>query len=565
MRSSARLRTLAGILAIIALVAWWMARRTSEAGARARAADAVAAGSATREAPRTARPARSPSLMMPGAPFAAGAIAVTGHVVDVRDRAPIGGVEVVFRSAAGETSTTAAADGSYAIQLEAGMYHAFVRDDAVLSVGIADLERIPGGPRSDAVGAPDEALMTMVLATRDTDNVDLGVVRGGVVLGRVVDRSGRAVAGAVIRARGIDERPVLGTDVAESDRDGSFELRLPVGQFQLDADHPQLAGVLGLAGAPGQPPEPAQLSISAGDKQRVTLMLTAGCAITGRVVRADGSPAGDGAIERRWSEAEHAFTPVATLRTDGTFRWTTTDTATIDLRAWPWMAPPSPSQRFACRDGARFDNVVMKLYDEPPVLSGIMVDASGAPVANGYIDIQPLEPNGTFGQQERTDASGRWALYHVPAGAYHVDAQVEGLGVASQELTAPASDVRLVLGGIGRLELDIQGVPAGRTAIAVELSGCLDGDGRMIQLGHRQRMVRVEDGHATLDGVPACDLMFSLQWQERVYAARATTLAGGTQRQTIPLDEEHQLPSEGELEGEGEIGVEVDPETTDVD
>ena len=59
--------------------------------------------------------------------------------------------------------TIAGADGSYRIELEPGAYRAFVRDDSVLSIGFPVEERLPGFPDLDAIGAPDETAMPLVV------------------------------------------------------------------------------------------------------------------------------------------------------------------------------------------------------------------------------------------------------------------------------------------------------------------------------------------------------------------------------------------------------------------
>ena len=73
-------------------------------------------------------------------------VAITGKVIDQDDHTGVPDVEVVFKSELGESSTTSGADGSYRIEVSAGLYRAFVRDDNALSVGVPDLVRVPGLP-----------------------------------------------------------------------------------------------------------------------------------------------------------------------------------------------------------------------------------------------------------------------------------------------------------------------------------------------------------------------------------------------------------------------------------
>ncbi len=468
--------------------------------------------------------ARSAELP-PGALHRDGDVTIAGHVIDIRQQQPVGDVEVVFRSASGETSTTTRADGAYAIQVAAGTYRAFVRDDTVLSVGRPDTTRLPAPPSADAAGSPDEALMTIVVASDDTDNVDLSVVRGGIVSGHVVDRGGRPIAGAVLRARGGDLRPTLATDVAESDGGGSFELRLPAGTFSLDASHPKFAGIAG-ATAP-------RITVEPGAHLTTTLTLIAGCAISGHVVTHDGKPAGDGAIEKQWTgeDGDLDFTLAGRIEPDGTFRWMTTDEADVTLRAWPWKSPPSPSRKFTCRDGARWGDVVFQLPDLRPDITGVLVDKAGALVGATFIDLQPLGRGG-INQQERTDATGHFEIYHVLPGRYRLTAQAEGHGVATQTIVSPTSGVRLELGGTGRLEGTTTQLTTG--SFELLLGTCVNATGS-VPLPQSHRVITVTDGHFTIDDLPACELSFGTLWHGQRVPQHASIPSGGTAHVMLDL------------------------------
>jgi hypothetical protein len=515
----------------IALAAWWVIGRvrgtptaTDPAAQPAAVTDRTISPGLTGTAagPRVRR-----SLALPVVPDPASAeVTIAGRVFDLVQQAPVGNVEVVFHGEAGETSTTTRDDGAYSIRLASGAYRAFVRDDTVLSVGRPEAVRLPGQPSADAAGAPDDALMTLVLATADTEGVDLTVVRGGVVSGHVVDRDGRPIAGAVLRARGGAVRPALATDIAETDRDGSFELRLPAGLFMLDASHPRFAGIAD--------PRQTRVTVQAGDHLRRTITLTAGCVISGRVVDRGGAIAGDGAIERQWGQGELEFVPAGRIEPDGTFRWVTTENGEIALRAWPWKSPPSPARRFTCRDGAQFDDVVFQLPDRRPELSGILIDSAGGRVGGTYVDIQPLDPGG-IGQQERTDADGSWEVYSLPPGRYRVIAQAEGRGVTSQMITSPQSGIRLQLGGTGRLEGTTQLVSG---SFELVLETCSDRT-TLIALPQTRRLVTVTGGRFAVEGLPACELSFAAIWHGRPIPAQVAIPSGGTAHVELDLGPPH--------------------------
>src|SRR5438046_2294287 len=58
-----------------------------------------------------------------------GAVTISGAVIDAATSEGVGGVEVVFRSDAGEETTTAGPDGKYRIDVPRGTYRTFVRDE----------------------------------------------------------------------------------------------------------------------------------------------------------------------------------------------------------------------------------------------------------------------------------------------------------------------------------------------------------------------------------------------------------------------------------------------------
>lgn len=468
-------------------------------------------------------------------PAVEGAVTISGRVIDIRQQQPVGGVEVVFRGAAGEAQTLARRDGSYAIQVAAGTYRAFVRDAAVLSVGRRDPVRLPGPPPAEAVGVPDEALMAVVRATHDVDGVDLSVVRGGLVSGHVVDRAGHPIAGAVLQALGGNLRPALATDIAESGADGSFELRLPAGTFALAASHPRFAGIAS--------EDHTRYVVEPGDRVDATVVLSAGCVITGRVIARDGGRAGDGAIERQWGTGELEFAPVGQIDPDGAFRWTTTEEIEVTLRAWPWKSPPSQSRRFACRDGARFDDVVLPLPDRHPDLEGVLVDKAGQPVGFAFVDLRPLDPGGV-GQQERTDASGKWEVYSAPPGRYRVTTHVEDRGVASATIVSPRDGVRLELGGTGRLEGTTPRLASGSFELVLE--SCFDGS-EMIALPEARRLVTVTGGRFAIEDLPACELSFAALWHGQSIAQHLAIPAGGVARIELELGQPHDKTVRGQV------------------
>ena len=457
-----------------------------------------------------------------------GTVAVTGQVIDVGDHSPVPNVEVVFKSALGEEATTTDPQGNYRVAVTPGVYRAFVRDDTVLSVGTPDRIRLPAMPTADVAGVPDEALMPLVIASADVDNIDLSVMRGGAVMGSVVDTAGHPVEGVVLRARGGNGmRPALGTDLAESDAKGAFELRLPPGEYMLDATHGRYAGVAASA----------RVRVLSGGHATANVIVTAGCVITGKVRRPDGSAAGDGAIEKQWGQTDLEFGPAGRVDADGTFRWVTTEEASVTLRAWPWKSPPSNIRTFACKDGARFTDVVFDLPNRGPDIDGVLLDHDGRPVPFAFVDLAPLD-NG-IGQQERTDAEGHWAVYAMPAGSYRATATATGAGVVEQTIASPRHGVQLRLSGLGSISGTTGSLANGSFELALEACG------DSLKLPAESRIVTVTGGRYRVDDVPACELTVAATWHGHKTVALASVPDGGSAEVALLLGPPHEKTVHG--------------------
>ncbi len=472
-----------------------------------------------------------------------GTVAITGQVIDVIDHTPVPNVEVVFKSSVGESSGTTGPDGKYKVAVAPGPYRAFVRDDSVLSVGTPERVRLPGFPSADVAGVPDEALMPLVVAIADLDNIDLSVTRGGGISGTVTDVAGHPIEGVVLRARGgAGLRPALGTDLAESDAKGAFEMRLPAGDYLIDATHAKYAGATASS----------RIHVVVGGHASTHVVVTAGCVISGKVRRRDGSAAGDGAIEKQWGSTDLEFGPAGRIEADGSFRWVTTLEEQVTLRAWPWKSPPSNIKSFACKDGARFDDVAFELPDRGADIEGTLVDHDGNPVPFAFVDLAPLD-NG-IGQQERTDAQGRWAVYAMPAGSYRVTATAIGAGVVEQTVASPSHGVALRLSGLGTLEGTTSTLANG----SFELS--LDACGDALRLPNQSRIVQVVAGRYRVDDVPACELTVSATWHGHKTVGAATVPAGSSATLELSLGPPHDKTVQGvvkDIEGKPIAGTVV--------
>ncbi|HUJ62038.1 MAG TPA: carboxypeptidase regulatory-like domain-containing protein [Kofleriaceae bacterium] len=472
------------------------------------AAAACRGGSPPAPPHRTAPPPAPP-------PASDGTAAISGHVIDQVDHEPVAGATVVLASATGERTALAGADGGFALRVPRGRYRAFVRGSDVLSVGFPDRVRLDPGPREALVGVPDRALMPTLDVDDDLANVELSVVRDARIAGVVVDGDGRPIAHAIVRARGGGLQPALATDSAVSGADGAFVLRVAPGRYRIDAAHPRFAGVADVT----------EVDALVGQVVRARVELARGCEIRGHVVRADGTPSGDGAIERRLGDSDLTFGPAGRIEADGTFRWVTTELGEITLRAWPWKSAPSAGKTVACAPGAHHD-VTFALPVRPASLAGTIVDATGAPVPLAFVDVMPLDPDSPWSQQERGDAGGSWQVFDMPAGRYQITAAAPRRGIVVTTVVAPRDDIQLQLSGSGRIEGTVE-LADGTFELAFE--ACFDALDRARQplaIAHDPRLVIARGGRFAIDGVPACDLALVARWRDRVVHARVPVAPG---------------------------------------
>ena len=456
------------------------------------------------------------------------AVTLSGHVTDEVDHSSVAGAEVVVRNPLGEASTMTKQDGAFSIDVPPGAYHVGVRGGGVISVGVEDRERLDTGPNGAIAGLPDDTLMPVVVATENT-SLELALPREATIAGTVTDRDGRRVAHAIVRAHGA-LRPAFGTDIAETDEAGNYTLVVPAGRYRLEAGAPDYAGNLG----------PVDTTAVARTTAHVALVLAKGCQITGKVVRANGKPAGDGAIERRTEERGGDFGPAGHIEPDGTFRWTTLEDGEMTLRAWPWKSAASDPRTFDCHDGARFTDVVLHVPDQPAGLHGRIVDASGAPVPFGYVDVEALDPR-LASQQERADAEGRFAIHDVGFGRYQLTASASGRGIAVTTVAAPRDDdIELRLGGTGRIEGTLTALSNGTVEVSFEACfDALDLAHRPMAISHEPRLVTVRGGRFAIDDAPACDLLLMARWRDQRMHARIVVAPDQIARVEIPLGPPH--------------------------
>ncbi len=371
--------------------------------------------------------------------------------------------------------------------------------------GVARLRGVPSGPSSVRVQAdgyaPTTTLAFMPQSPGSVVKVRIGLASGAPVSGRVVDADGKPVAGARVKPRSASDWIPFGQeDAVETDANGAWRFAaMPAGTFRFNASHPKHA--------PGGS-EPHTLD---GKTEVTGVVIEVGPAATlsGKVVTADGAPAPYATVRigpkdwNLWSGWDAGIRQVAADET-GAFSFgglkpepivasaatadATSATTTIDLSAQPHTT-----------------GVVLTL-DVTGVISGVVVDSKGAPVAEASVTAWPdfmggeaIEDWAVRGSlATATDGGGAFAFRGLPAGAYRLRAGRSG-GGAEMFMLQPGeraqvgdTDVRLVLagnGGVkGRVELDDGTTPAVFT----------------VRVGWTTPVpVAQKDGAFTLDDIPA--------------------------------------------------------------
>ena len=467
-----------------------------------------------------------------------GLVRISGTVRDSESGQRVAGAEVVFANELGENSAVAGEDGTYSLEVHPGFYRAFARADGYVAVGTKPFERLPENlPDASRIGMPRGELAPLMGAFRDLTGVDMHLRGGARIVGTVFDTDGRPVAGAVVSGRlagyqGLSTRLILGTDMDESDLDGSFRLEVPAGPIEVTAAHEDFAGVDG--GSSSQ-------VLQAGQELRMDLTLIAGCIIEGQVVDARGELVADGSLEL-WNEflsPPNDFAPIGRIEA-GRFRLARTFEGDVRLRAWPWKSPPTVAKDFHCQPGTRYSSITFVVPDGEPDLEGLVVAADGTPMAQAYIDIQPLDATG-MAQQEQADAYGEWAFYSLPEGQYRVLAHVPRHGVAARTVSVPSRGIKLVLGSTGAIAGTTQGMDEG--AFTFIIGSCeattMDDDGVVVfdefAMPQQTRIVPVENGTFHIDDLPACALHAVAKTPTRTEHIRFDIKAGSVERMTLDL------------------------------
>lgn len=442
------------------------------------------------------------------------AAALEGRIVDAKSSRAVPRAKLVAKAVDGVHVTRSGPDGRYRIgPLPAGRFHLRV-----------DEPRYVLWEKN-----------SLALRPTETKPLDVALVPGASISGRVTDEKGVPVADArgsleksgqtglavmIRRARG----GAAGASGFRTGPDGSFRAsRLAPGDGQkLTVSHPEFesASVAGLSLPPG------------GTKAGITVVLRRGIAITGLVHDKDGAPVAGAEISLRQdfgmrggrrgavamvNIAGGPDRPAATSGPDGRFaipgvsrgEWA----VVVAKRGWGTerVAPVKVGEEHDTQPldvtlapGAAIAGTVRSKGGQPLEGYTVLVRTAGAPMGAGGSPGEPTGPDGSF------FADG------LKAGQSYDLTVISGAGLGpSKSVVAPSDGVELVVSGNGRIAGRALDEKSGRPLTDFTVSAEPDmAGGRMIRVaaravGRRARSlspsdaVHAEDGAFVLEDVPA--------------------------------------------------------------
>ncbi len=323
---------------------------------------------------------------------------------------------------------------------------------------------VPGGYQL-AAWAPGMARTFHRVQVAGTAEAKIALVPGAAVSGRLIDAEGKGVAGARVRFSGASDWSRQGSDrldAAITVADGAFELpALPAGSFRFTATHEEHApGTSELVTLDGKTPYTT-----------VTIQLTAGASIRGKVVDTTGKPVASARVRVGVAGNPRAmiFESPRQAYSDGTGAFAIKGLPKKQLMSIA-LHESGASQAVAVDTTGGDVTGVTLTIDITGTISGVVVDPAGQPMEGVQVTAGPsFADNRTpmdFSQwrlrgfpQELTDGSGKFTLAGLAPGAYTISASSttrrsrRGPGVGDG-ITANTGDtnVKLVLSPEGSVK-----------------------------------------------------------------------------------------------------------------
>jgi protocatechuate 3,4-dioxygenase beta subunit len=340
---------------------------------------------------------------------------------------------------------------------------------------------------------------------------------GGTIAGHVRTRSGAPVAGATL--------------IATATRTG-FGTTDATGAFTIGDLAPATYALSTLILEAHAPPAPRSVDVRAGTTATVDLVVDDGGTIAGKVVDGTGAPVRAATVRARTSLGA----PSTLTADDGTFtlRGVTAGaarvTAAIAGRTLHGPAAAAePGAMVTVTDG-QTTTVTLVVIDQRGAITGEVVDAHGAPVADAIVTAaaeavitsgDDIDPDSAARRPVVTAVDGAFTIAGLELGAYTVRATRRGGGVAVAAHVAVGSHAHLAMGAAGVLggTVTLDGQPVALCSIAIA--------GRTTQVVRSDRFAS-PDGHFEIGELPP-----------DTYAIDVTAAgARGTAQATLPVGQD---------------------------
>ncbi len=282
-------------------------------------------------------------------------------------------------------------------------------------------------PSSQAVTviAAADGYGTLVATTsmRGTERRDFVMVPEGVLLGRVVDEAGAAVAGAQVMLAQVDRaRAPLAPSSTQSGNDGRFQIAgLAPGRITI------------VARAECGSSTDVETTIEAGTSKELLVKLHPTARVRGRVL-AGGDPVDGAEVSASGANATTAWT-----QPDGSFVLDEVSPGIVTWRVRGYTVESPASSRVAGEA-----HVVLEVSRDASLFG--VVTREGRPVADAVVGWE----QGRQSLETVTDAEGRYELVGVPVG--RVDVQAESLPLGAY---ANRADVEIASGSRQHLDLEL--------------------------------------------------------------------------------------------------------------
>ena len=368
------------------------------------------------------------------------------------------------------------------------------------------------------------------VVARDAESVQVRLVRGAVVSGRVTDGDGRPQAEATLEGQSQFD-PWMAMDStarmvelgeARTDAEGRYHLR------QVPAEMPL---VIVARPPPGQGLQPDRRKLTAlqpGERRELDCVLQRGSRVAGLVRSLDEQPLASAAVELR--RIDLSMSDLSGFEEDGERGEEETDAegrfafeevpdgkyfVVLDETGYRAVK----SAKLELRAGREVDDVVL-VADPGLTVAGTVIDADDKPVAEAIVwgrrprslmDFSAAFDDGG-NTRGRTDAEGRFQLAGFEAGKVELTVRAPGFIASEQEVQAGASDVTIELrpscslSGIVVSTADGEPVHDFRAGLALaggifDPSDPLGIEKRMRSATGSQAFRQREDGTFTLEGL----------------------------------------------------------------